>query len=1046
MSDGVFEEGLYEQLITELLVDKIEGGVAEIEDVKSKSVSDDLVTSFVSEKINEKLSELEPEKKIELANLLLAQLDSADALPSTGKITQLRSYFKSTLSDQSVKKLRPVTPLREMALLTNAKGEPSMSSELSAELISADGVNIIMSFVKHSGLNLIYDEIKKLKNRNIPVRLLTTVYMGATDKSALDILVRDLGVQVKIDLEAKKTRLHAKAWLINRNSGFSTAYVGSSNMSNAALTTGTEWNVRLTQVQSPVVLEKFSVAFETYWESQDYVSYDPDVNGQLVEEALQLANPTTSSDQWAMLSGIEVRPHDYQLEMLEELDAERKVRGHHKNLVVAATGTGKTVLAALDYKRVSDEAGKLPTLLFVAHRKEILQQARATFQQVLQDSNFGELFVDGKKPVQWKFVFASIQSLNSSVLAEFSADQFEHVIVDEFHRAEAPSYAALFKNLQPIELLALTATPERHDGLDNIQREVFGGRIASELRLWDALDKDLLTPFHYFGIGENIDYKSVAWSQGKYDNKELSNLVTGNEVRNTKIWQEILKKVSNPHTMRSLAFCVSVDHAESMADFFNANGLKAVSVTGDTKSDVRSKALQDLKQGIIQVITTVDVFNEGVDIRELDTLLMLRPTESPVVFLQQLGRGLRKMKNKESCLVLDFVGSHRAEYRLDKKYQALSGDSRGGIIKNLEQGFPYLPSGTSIQLDDLAREQVLATIKAQVAPGKKQLIAELASYGISNLAEYLEASGREAFEIYRHGSWFELLREALVLPSREISEIERLLTKKIFRFIHVDDAVRVQGYRKLVKQAIAPWEQATDAEKRLKSMFFWNVWDDGKDFDGREWTSIDEGIRSLTQFPEFGQEIEQLLDVKFSQIKTVGKEVAFKKFESPLVAHGTYSRSELVGAIGWARLTAGSLNSNGKPRTPTFALEGVFWVEEEQVDLFLVTLEKGAAFSPSTRFHDYAISPTLFRWETQNKTSQESSVGKRYLSQGQTGTDVLIAVRETASGEYFTQHFKLLGLVDFKQATGSKPIKIDWTLRVPMDPQTFKTAAAVKTA
>ena len=1046
MSDEVFEEGLYEQLITELLVNKIDGGVVEIDEVRSKSVSDDLVTSFVSEKIRDKLADLEADKKIELANMILAQLDSSDSLPATGKVAQLRSYFNSNLSDQSVKKLRPVTPLREMALLTNAKGEPSMSSELSAELISADGVDIIMSFVKHSGLNLIYDELKRLKNRNIPVRLVTTVYMGATDKSALDILVRDLGVKVKIDLEAKKTRLHAKAWLINRKSGFSTAYVGSSNMSNAAMTTGAEWNVRLTQIQSPVILEKFSVAFETYWESQDYVAYDPDLNGQLVEEALQQANPLTSSDQWSMLSGIEVRPHDYQLEMLEELDAERKVRGHHKNLVVAATGTGKTVLAALDYKRVADESGKLPTLLFVAHRKEILQQARATFQQVLQDGNFGELFVDGKKPVQWKFVFASIQSLNSKVLSEFSAGQFEHVIVDEFHRAEAPSYSTLFRNLEPIELLALTATPERHDGLDKIQREVFGGRIASELRLWDALDKDLLTPFHYFGIGENIDYKSITWSQGKYDTQELSNLVTGNEVRNAKIWNEILKKVSNPKAMRSLAFCVSVEHADSMATFFNTQGLKAVSVTGGTSSEVRSKALQDLRQGLIQVITTVDVFNEGVDIRELDTLLMLRPTESPVVFLQQLGRGLRKMKNKENCLVLDFVGSHRAEYRLDRKYQALAGNSRGGIIKNLEQGFPYLPSGTSIQLDDLAREQVLATIKAQVAPVRKQLISELAGYGITNLGQYLEAAGREAFEIYRHGSWFELLREASVLPSRAISEVERLLTKKIFRFIHVDDAARVQGYRKIVKQELATWSESSDSEKRLKSMFFWNVWDDGKDVQGNEWASIDEGIESLQQFPEFGEELEQLLDVKFGQVKTVGRPVSFKNFDSPLVAHGTYSRSELVGAIGWARLASGSLNSNGKSRTPTFAVEGVFWVDEEQVDLFLVTLEKGAAFSPSTRFHDYAISPTLFRWETQNKTSQESAVGKRYLSQGQTGTDVLIAVRETASGDYFTQHFKLLGLADFKQATGSKPIKIDWTLRFPMDPQTFKTAAAVKTA
>lgn len=817
-------------------------------------------------------------------------------------------------------------------------------------------------------------------------------------------------------------------------------------MSNAALTTGAEWNVRLTQSQSPVILEKFSVAFETYWAAPEYVAYDPEMNGQLIQDALKNANPESGTDSWSLLPGLEVRPHDYQQEMLTDLEVARKVHGYHKNLVVAATGTGKTVLAALDYRAIFEENGIMPTLLFVAHRKEIIEQARATFQQVLQDSSFGELFVDGKKPVQWKYVFASIQSLTSSALSEFSPAKFQHIIVDEFHRAEAPSYAQIFKQLQPDELLALTATPERHDGIDLIQREVFGGRIASELRLWDALDKELLTPFHYFGIGEDLDYRGLSWAQGKYDATQLSNLVTGNEARNRKIWMEIRKKVSNPTKMRSLAFCVSVDHAESMASFFNAQGVKAVAVTGGTPSELRAKALKDLRAGEIQVITTVDVFNEGVDIRELDTLLMLRPTESPVVFLQQLGRGLRKMKNKESCLVLDFVGSHRAEYRLDKKYQALSGNTRGGIITNLEQGFPYLPSGTSIQLDSLARDQVLATIKAQVAPPKKQLVSEIASYGITNLASYLTAAGRELFEVFKCGSWFELLREAKLLPNREVSETERLLMKRILRFIHVDDAQRVQGYRRILEGSVPQWDACSDYDKRLKSMFFWNLWDNGKSITDHDWSSVDAALADLQNFPEFGEELTQLLEVKFDSIKTVGKEIEFKAFKSPLLPHATYSRSELVAAIGWAKLATGSLNANGKSRTPTFAVEGVFWSEIEKVDLFLVTLEKGASFSPSTRFHDYAISPTLFRWETQNKTAVNSKVGMRYLAQTETGTDVLIAVRESSEAEIGTQHFKLLGLADFDRATGSKPIKIDWKLRVPMDPQTFKVAAAVKTA
>jgi superfamily II DNA or RNA helicase/HKD family nuclease len=1036
--------GLYDKVVTEAILRQLASAAdVGIENVSSPASAGGYLLDLVREEIGSKLTGLKVQDQIDLVNTVLKTIGVSSSIPTGTSVQVLNHLFQNHTDDSSFKEARPLTPLRELALLTNAKGEPNMSAELNAELASADRVDIVMSFVKHSGLNLIYGELKKLRQRGIPVRLVTTVYMGATDKSALDLLVRDLGVSVKVDLEAKRARLHAKAWLISRNSGYSTAYIGSSNMSDAALTTGAEWNVRLSEEHSAVLLDKFSVAFDTYWASPDYRDYEPERDGALLEEALARADFAKSDGVYTLLSSIQVEPHDYQREMLEDLRVSREIHGHHQNLVVAATGTGKTVLAALDYRSFVEGKKGYPKLLFVAHRKEILQQALVTFRQVLQDASFGELLVDGAKPTQWNYVFASIQSLKAELLEGLGAQHFEHLIVDEFHRGEAPSYKKLFSILEPAETLALTATPERTDGVDEIQRTVFGGRFATELRLWDALDRELLTPFHYFGIGEDIDYSSVKWVAGGYDKTELTNLITRNQVRNVQVWNELIRKVANPSGMKALAFCASVEHAEQVAEFFNSRGLQARSVTGETQN--RDAILNDLRSGAIQVVTAVDVFNEGVDIRELDTILMLRPTESPVVFLQQLGRGLRKYPGKTETLVLDFIGSHRAEYRLDKKFQVLSGLSRGEIIQNLKHGFPYLPSGTSIQLDELASEKVLSGIKNQVGPARSNLLAEIAGVGTLSLKAFLEMAGREIWEVYRHASWRELLVEAglISIDGQEDLKWNHSVAK---RLVHVDDKNRLHGYLTLLTQPLEPWQSVSDYEKRLRSMLFWGVWPNGRsESTGREWESVDEGLLTLQQRPTLVAELAGLFEVLFANIKNVGEVVNFANFESPLLAHATYSRNELVGAIGWAHLAHGSINADGSSRAPEAALEGVFRSEPEDVDLFLVTLEKGDHFSPSTRFHDYAISDQLFHWESQSRTSPDTPVGKRYLNQPQVGNDILIGVRESSQGTFgFTPHFKLLGLADFVSSKGSKPMKVIWKLRTPMDVQTYKVAAAVK--
>lgn len=1040
-----FEDGLYERAMQ----------VGDAESLATKSSKVSIVTNLEDQRslVKEHLDALMASKlkAAESSEDLLGLADKLSQLLGTppleltnGAPSELRWVSQRPAEDQDrFENQRPLTPLAELALFTNARDEPRIDLELERELATADSVDILVSFIKMSGLRLLEAQLRKMRDRGVPVRLITTTYIGATDKKAVDRLVNELGVRVRIDLLPNSNRLHAKAWLFNRRSGFSTAFIGSSNMSQSALTSGSEWNVRLAQTQAPALFDKFRASFETYWESDDYKEYSTETLGDALEEALARQSKQGPSDPY-LLSNLEVTARPHQLKMLEELRVAREVFGHSRNLVVAATGTGKTVLAALDYKRLIESGKPRPRLLFVAHRKEILTQAMSTFRQVLGDSSFGELLVDGNKPKEWMHVFASIQSLAAEGLDGLAMRNFQHLIIDEFHHAEAKSYKKLFSQTNPDQVVGLTATPERTDGLDLVWREEFGGRIASELRLWDALGQDLLAPFHYFGIGEDLDFSSVPWATGRYEAQAVSNLITSNTFRNKRVLRELNSKLPDLTKMRALVFCVSVDHANQVASDFSREGVITKAVTATTQN--RGAIIQELRQGLIQAIATVDVFNEGVDIPEVDTIVLLRPTESPTVFLQQIGRGLRRAPDKDQVLILDFIGAHRAEYRIDKKFEALSGKPRSEVLSHLENGFPFLPSGSAIQLDELSQKFVLDLMKRQIGPSWQKLVAEVKSYGTTSLFDYLDKSGRDLFEVYRgsNKNWSYALAEAGLLVN-DLSMSDGPLLSKLQRLLHVDDILRLEGFERLLADDSQTWSSLSDMDKRLASMLFWNLFEDGKNpVDGSAWTGIDEAFQVLRLSAAFLGEARELFSVLKNRITQVGETFGLRCGSHPLLAHATYTRYELLGALGYGRLPGSSVYEDGATRSIAGAREGVYFVPEAEVDLFLVTLQKSEKLSPSIRYHDYAISPNLFHWESQSRTRPESPTGQRYIKQSPETTDVLIAVRETSDGPNGTRHFKLLGPADYVKHEGSQPIAIWWHLRVPMDPDSFEIAAAAK--
>ncbi|RZU22300.1 superfamily II DNA or RNA helicase [Kribbella rubisoli] len=1032
------ESGIYDALVTNGLLEAIVAGeaggqIAVLHDV-DEADQPEVLARHVSDAVLRVLGSTRDEgKRVALVNDLLQRLaEHADGLPD-GAIRQLHAVRPparpgiTTYGDA-----RPSTPLSEAALLTNSHGEPSLGPELRAEIDTSDEVDLICAFVKWYGLRLLEPELRRLRLRDAPFRVITTTYLGATDRPALDRLVNDFGAEVKIQYDVLRTRLHAKAWLFRRNTGFDTAYVGSSNLSRAALLDGVEWNVRLSRIGTPGLLKKFGATFDTYWNDSTFESYDPARDRDRLDDALAEAGNRKTSDRVTVsLAGLEVRPRPYQAEMLEEIEVEREVHDRHRNLVVAATGTGKTVIAALDYRRLRDAALQrgepAPSLLFVAHRREILQQSLRTYREVLADATFGEEYHSGTRPERWRHVFASVQALNAYEVTTMPADAFEILVVDEFHHAAAPTYRRLLNHLQPRELLGLTATPERTDGFDLLS--YFGGRTAVELRLWEALSADLLCPFHYFGIADGTQLTDLQWKRGRYDEQELEKLYTGNDNRAAIVLREVRDKLSDVSSMRALGFCVSIAHADYMAKVFNDAGIPARSVSGLTPTHERDQALRDLKDRRVNALFAADLFNEGLDLPEVNTVLFLRPTESPTVFLQQLGRGLRQADGKPVLTALDFVGHQRKEFRFDLRFRALTGNARRGLERQVEQGFPLLPSGCEIVLDKVAQEVVLSNLRGQVTGRWQDMVKELKAQGEQTLPTFLDESGADLSDVLRTGrSWTALRRDA-GLPTRQGSAHESGLLRRVRALAHVDDPERLQTYRRLLQDDGPTYDELPPTHRTYARMLFFSLWPNGGGF-----SSYADGLNALRQEQAVRDELLEVTEFAMDHARHRTHRLANRLSDLPLRVHAQYQREEILAALDYANLQ----------RRPSTFQSGVVYSQERNVDAFLVTLTKSEAdYSPTTMYRDYAISPTLFHWESQSNTSVDSPTGQRYLNHRDQDTNILIFARQHKLTDLGTAPYLFLGPATYTTHTGSRPIAITWHLTHPMPTEVFQAASVV---
>lgn len=1033
MSDEL-TPGLREELVTDELLARIEHARDQGWLVEWKNIDDGAIAEILARHIHDELlisltrvPTTTPDRRrtqIEMANRLLRTLseDSAPYASIDGDAKLLLEVQRPTANFTAHRPTpRPGIPLRDSTLLVNGHKDLQIGSQVALEIQSADRIDLLCAFVRFAGLRLIRPELEEFLLRGGQMRVIASVYTGSTERRALDDLV-GLGAKVKVSYETSQTRLHAKAWLFERDTGFATAYVGSSNLTHSALVDGLEWNVRATQIDNAAIIQRIAATFEQYWNEPEFEDYDPRVDGARLQQALDEQSGSRGIDPWRPLIDIDVQPKPFQLEMLEALSAERQ-RGHFRNLVVSPTGTGKTWVSAFDYKRLREQG--LDRLLFVAHRDEILRQSQEVFSVVLKDPVFGERHVGAERPIYGEHVFASIQSL-ARTIETIDPEAWDVVIVDEFHHSEAPTYRRLLERLRPKVLLGLTATPERTDGQDIVHW--FDDRIACDMRLWQALDQGLLCPFHYFGVADGTDLRSVGFERGRYVSAELEGVLTGDHIRARRIIDAVSEWVLDPNKMRALGFCAGVAHARFMADQFNRAGLPAIALDGTTSRQIRIDAVDRLKRGELRAIFTVDIFNEGIDIPAVDTILLLRPTESATVFLQQLGRGLRWAEGKSVLTVLDFIGQSNADYRFDIRFRALVGGTRRQLAQAVENGFPLMPPGCAIRLDEISQKIVLENVRASLRRSRRGLVDDLRGLpSTTRLDGFLDVSNFDLNDVYAspgpNGTFVSLRRE-VGYETRPPTTSEGSLGGGIGRMLHVDDDERYRTWTEWLGADEPPkLADIGTRDGRLQLMLFAAL--------GMRRNSVSALRNSLGELwatRPIKEELVDLLAVLRDRSRLETRPIDPTGIV-PLHSHATYALYEIIAAYG---LVSRDLLRETR--------EGVVWAPAHQSDLFLVTLNKSETdYTPTTLYRDYPISPTLFHWESQSRTAPESPTGQRYINHDAGGSAVVLFVRQNRDDERGqSAPYLCLGPARYVRHESSRPMKITWELARPMPTEIFE--------
>jgi len=958
---------------------------------------------------------------------------------------------------------------------------------LKQELLNCKKFYFIVSFIRYSGIQLLISTLDELEKQGIQGEIITSVYLNITDSKALQKLLSYKNIKVKIYNNSSES-FHTKAYLFEKEK-YHSVVIGSSNISQSALYSAEEWNVKLTDSSFFNIYGKSLNQFEKLWHSNEAIELTQDFIDEY-EKYKKSVNVQNTFDyrKTKIEQENEFVPNSMQKRVLQKLK-ETRINGNKKGLVISATGTGKTYLAAMDIKQffeinsntenklfeINDKKSKTSNIkfLFIAHREELLENAINVFSKILKiDKNeFGRIY-GGLKEIDKNIIFASIQSLRNCY-NEFKPSFFDYVIVDEFHHSMSDSYLKILSYFNPKFLLGLTATPKRMDGKDILS--LCDYNVVDEIGIKEALEEDLIVPFHYFGVNDyTINYDNIPYKNGKYNEKILlENLLLN--TRTDYIVEKINKFGFDGDELSAVAFCQNIEHAFFMKEEFSKKGYKSAVITANTSSNERSEILEKFKNKKIEILCVVDILNEGIDIPTINLLLFLRPTMSSTIFIQQIGRGLRKAKNKDFVTIIDFIGNHKKDYLLINYFSSEVDNKdtlftkKEKIINEIKNQFSNIPKSCYVELDRICQNRIIEKIE-KINFSSKNILKEMyldykAEIGKSE-NEILKVSDFDTnIELFQElslklGSFYnaqlqfensEIKQNKIFLLNSEETEFLAYLEKKltivepftylIVKYLINNDFINLEiivdeyknyfnikdDFRKeyVINRIFTELVEDEILEKNSKNRLFKISKKYNKIFENKKENNDEINLKLIdldnsknTNY-NFKNRLEDLLYLGLSEFKKNNNLSIFN--ENILIPYKKYKRIELQILL--------------DSKVPKGSWRAGYANTDKDICLF-ATIDKTHILQENLKYDNSLFADDIIQWISQPKTAHTSSVGKMFINHKKLGYNVHIFIRKFAFMDgNKTNPFIYLGKADYYKSSGDKPMRILWKLekKIPQE-------------
>lgn len=916
---------------------------------------------------------------------------------------------------------------REQLILNN--GDMTVLNFIEQSLLECQHFYFNVAFVSYGGLQLFVDTIEKAINRGASGKVVTSTYLNFSDPKAIRKLRDFPNVDVKVVTDIEVRGFHSKAYLFENEDCWK-IMIGSANITNMALTKNVEWNVMVISKKEDEfasrVIEEFTEIWKNADEADDHFLHE-------YQTFIDGLKDFKKKENQIFQFGDKFKPNEMQMRAMKAL-AKIREKGAKKGLVVAATGSGKTYMSAFDSR-----AANAKRILYMVHREDILRSAAKAFANVFGSKEQIGFVVGSKKEWDKNFVFATIASLaRDNNFMMYKPDEFDYIVVDEAHHATAPGYQKLIDYFKPKFMLGMSATPERSDGVDVYQR--FDNNVAVDIRLHDAMEMKLVCPFHYFGITDvsGADLTGV--------NLDDLTAVADKLMINQRV-DFIIEKINlyehDGENLKALGFCVNIEHAKFMAEEFNKRGINATYLTGDNNVDERNNAVRKLQSETdeLSVIFTVDVFNEGIDIPSINMVLMLRPTASPIIFVQQLGRGLRKFEDKEYLTVLDFIGNHSRAYMIALALMGNKYYDKDTVVETVKKNFNNISGECNIKIDRIAKEEILKQLELENFHNLKHLKEAYQIFKSVNrnrislkLMDYVHYDvAPNPLDFIRYGkTYYHFLErfEGRAIPELLVNNLEfdkgiKTLTDMlpirrpyeyaIIKSIITNKQITTQQLFQEVKNTVGYCDEDSclHAVKVLNQEFYDSA-------EKKRWIRfielVDDKIVISNAFSLLIERYQEyFLDTLDYGIYCFVKDFGDVKPAKPgLVLYKTYSMQETA------------LVSNYNKKISSFRGQGLIPCFNDYY--IFVDLKKDAVIREAINYKDKFFTRTHFQWESPNSTRSDSGLGKKLTNNEELGVNLHLFVRKFKTIDNITQPYIYVGKVLAKSYENNKPIKIQYQL------------------